>query len=58
MSNDNNNSLEVFCTNCDFKGAITLLELMLLEDFECPKCRHKELRKRSRAGRILPGSGE
>jgi len=56
MKSETTSSIEVLCYNCGFSDSIEVPKLTLLEDFECPECKHKELRKKLKASRILPGT--
>ncbi|HEY4481049.1 MAG: hypothetical protein UV53_C0007G0005 [Candidatus Azambacteria bacterium GW2011_GWE1_42_9] len=47
---------KVFCKNCDFKGEINIPEGVKIEEYDCSKCKNKELERVNEPARLVPNS--
>ena len=48
--------LEVFCTNCDFKGEVDIPKGILVDDYKCPKCDVPAVKKSLKAFVMRPST--
>ncbi len=53
MENSNYN-LNVFCTNCNFKGTVEIPQGIKVNNHPCSKCGNKTLEKIPESARIIP----